>query len=112
AKGQVGSMRKPDLTVWLARLDSNGLRTLLLALLLVVAAQVLAQTLWMLLAGPLDREPAAPDLRVISQSSGTTTSLPLSQQTLEGWALFGESQAPVAGAQESAPETSLRLPLL
>lgn len=104
-------MKKPDLTVWLARLDSDVLRTLLLALLLVIVAQVLAKTLWMLLAGPQEPVPVAAELRVIN-TANAVESLPLSQATLASWALFGEAQAASAAAQQNAPETSLRLTLL
>lgn len=104
-------MKKPDVTVWLARLDSNGLRTLLLALLLVVTAQVLAKTLWMVMAGPQDVVPVAADLRVISPSTAAN-GLPLNQPTLEQWALFGKSQASATNTQKNAPETTLKLTLL
>lgn len=90
------------------------LQVLLLAVLLVLAARVVATTLWLLLAGPQEVVTLAPDLTVLARTDTNATSAPGAAE-LENWALFGEADAtatPVAGDGQSAPATSLRLTLL
>jgi general secretion pathway protein C len=104
-------MRRPDGRQVRAWLDADWLRTLLLVVLLVLLSQVVAKTLWMLVAGPSDQVGLSSDMKIIAQSP-SATGLLLDADRVDQWALFGKA-APVAPTnQANAPETHLQLTLV
>lgn len=106
-------MAKWQASSWLGVLNHRWLRTLLLLILLVVLAQVLAKTLWMVFAGPIETVTPASGLMVMGQANQTSNTV-ITQQVAKDWALFGTS-TPVKSnnsAGEDAPETRLKLTLL
>lgn len=107
-------MKKPQKAQVLALLAAGWLRTLLLALLLVLLAQVLAKSLWMLVAGPLDPVPASGSLPMLATARNSAPQASLDATQVAAWALFGEAKLAQSASSEvkNAPETRLNLTLV
>ncbi len=86
-------------------------RTLVLALLLVLLAQVLARTIWVVLAGPLEPVALAPGMTVVQVTEQHQVA-GLNQATVASWSLFGVPKKVASPSGEDAPETRLNLTLL
>lgn len=98
------------------RLSAHWLHTLVLMVALVWFAQVLAKTLWLVVAGPQQALPVSRDLPVL-EAAGQVSQALFSKRQVEDWQLFGSPQEVprqevVSDNEENAPDTTLKLTLV